>query len=97
MIELNCFHPALTSVHQALPASRLWAGECSVLASEPAVYFSKECKLSKAVGLEASVTVGGAQLPLNNAVSAAVEAAAPAAAAVRAKPALLTRARKVMS
>lgn len=65
----------------------LRAGDCSVLASQPAVYFSKECKLSKAVGLDASVTVGGARLPLNDAVSAAVGAAAPAAAAVRTKPA----------
>lgn len=67
----------------------LCAGDCSVLASQPAVYFSKECKLSKAVGLDASVTVGGARLPLNDAVSAAVGAAAPAAAAVRTKPAVV--------
>ena len=75
-------------VQAALTAAWLCAGDCSVLASQPAVYFSKECKLSKAVGLDASVTVGGARLPLNDAVSAAVGAAAPAAAAVRTTPAI---------
>ena len=40
-----CFRPALGSVHQAAStAAWLCAGDCSVLASQPAVYISKECK-----------------------------------------------------
>ncbi len=53
------------------------------MSAQPAVYFSKECKLSKAIGVDASITLGGADLPLNDVVSAAVSAASPAAAAVR--------------
>ncbi len=67
---------------QARARARGGAGYCSVLKSKPAVYFSRECKLSKAIGLDASVTVGGASLPLGDIASSAAAAASPAAAAI---------------